>query len=118
MIYLKKQLPFFYWPSPAQTSLEDGLPCQAAPELMLDRLGFFWQSYHLLDNSSSHIAELKCLKYFKIEFETTTQKITSMKVDDPDLDSFESASTATSAQLQARELGKIEAFIPIFDSCT
>ena len=41
-----------------------------------------------------------------------------MKVDDPDLDSFESASTATSAQLQARELGKIEAFIPIFDSCT
>ena len=32
-----------------------------------------------------------------------------MEVNDPDLDAFESASLA---QLQARELGKIEAFIP------
>ena len=32
-----------------------------------------------------------------------------MEVNDPDLDAFESA---TCAQLRARELGKIEAFIP------
>ena len=32
-----------------------------------------------------------------------------MEFDDPDLDAFESASHA---QLQARKLGKIEAFIP------
>ena len=28
-----------------------------ATELVLDRLGFFWPSYHLLDNSSSHVAD-------------------------------------------------------------
>ena len=44
-------------------------------ELVLDHPGFFWPSYHLLDNSSSHVAELKCLKYFKIEFESTKQKL-------------------------------------------
>ena len=28
-----------------------------ATELVLDRPGFFWPSYHLLDNSSSHVAD-------------------------------------------------------------
>ena len=44
-----------------------------ATGLVLDRPGFFWLSYHRSDNSSSHVAELNCLKYFKIEFESTTQ---------------------------------------------
>ena len=28
-----------------------------ATELVLDRQGFFWPSYHLLDNSSSHVTD-------------------------------------------------------------
>ena len=31
--------------------------CNHTTELVLDHPGFFWPSYHLLDNSSSHVAD-------------------------------------------------------------
>ena len=37
-----------------------------ATELVLDRLAFS----AMLDNSSDHVADLRCLKHFKIEFES------------------------------------------------
>ena len=50
--------------------------CSHTTEFVLDRPGFFGDfspSYHLLHNSSGHIAELNCFEHFKIEFESTTQ---------------------------------------------
>ena len=70
---------------------------------MLDSLGFSAMFY----NSSCHIAELNVLNILGLSW-NTPHRITSMEVYDPDLDAFESA---TYAQLQARELGKIKAFI-------
>ena len=40
-----------------------------ATELVLDSQGFS----AMLDNSNGHVAQLKCFKHFKIEFESTTQ---------------------------------------------
>ena len=57
--------------------------------------------------NSPHVAELKYFKHFKNN-SNPPRRITSMQVDDPDLDAFESAN---GTQLRARELGKIEAVI-------
>ena len=53
----------------------------------------------MLDNSSGHVAESKCLKRLRLN-SNPPRRVTSMEVDDPDLDAFESA---TRAQLRARE---------------
>ena len=71
------------------------------PELMLDRPGFFWPSYHPLDNSSSQVADWNVLNILLLN-SNPPRRITSMEVNDPDLDAFESASRA----LRARELSK------------
>ena len=81
-----------------------------ATELVLDRPAFFWQSYHLLDNSSSHVADLNVLNILRLN-SNPPRRITSMEVNHLDLDAFDSA---TRAQLPARELGKFQALIPIF----
>ena len=75
------------------------------PELVLGHVGFFWPSYHLLDNSSSHVADENVLNILRLNSNPPC-RIISMEVNDPDLDAFESS---THAQLRARELGKIEA---------
>ena len=63
-----------------------------------DRPGIFptfRRNYYHLDNSSCHVAGLKCFKRFdlKINFESNTQA-TSREGYGPDLDAFESAARA------------------------
>ena len=82
-----------------------------ATELVLHSQGFFHyfqQSYHMLDNSSGHKAELNILNILRLNL-NSPRRITSIEVDGPDLDAFEST---TCAQLRARELCKIAGLFP------
>ena len=85
--------------------------CSHTTEFVLDSPGFFGDfspSYHLLHNSSNHIAELIVLNILRLN-SNPPRRITSMEVNGPDLDAFESA---THTQIRAWGLGKIAAFIP------
>ena len=55
----------------------------------------------MLDNSRGHVAELNVLNILRLN-SNSPRRTTSMEVDDPDLDAFE---TTSRAQLRARELG-------------
>ena len=93
-----------------------------ATELLLDSPGLFCDfspSHHILDNSSGHVAELKCFKHSRLN-SYPQHRITLIEVDGPD---FEATVSATHAQLQSRKLGKIASLIsnslpnaPVLDS--
>ena len=62
----------------------------------------------MLDNSSGHKAELNVLNILRLNL-NSPRRITSIAVDGPDLDAFESTACA---QLRARELCKIAGLFP------
>ena len=65
-------------------------PNTHATELVLQRLGFSWPSYHRLHNSNSHVADQNILKILRLN-SNQPRRINSMEINDPNLDAFEPA---------------------------